>query len=282
MAKLLWQPGIGYDGHQPIQLFSVGNLEGYQLWMFFFGYHVNMSIKRKIKHVKYSTLYILYSLFIVYVLLKFKGCFWCFLIVCLKAIWLDHDLFVFLSPPNTSKNTTGGHRHRPCIFVTCRGGSGHANVDSYGSLVKGMLPEVTWDIYRHLGGFVCKWFCNSLYTSSTYYRFLLFEHVKHTTYCKLMNCCCFNSFWFFLLYSKLYLRNTYTNFLLDILSIQSTTHDYSGNGQCDGRNSSSDSFYYECQHQHYLGQDDCRLKIIIAQMRRMGLEYLPTFGLDLW
>ena len=29
-------------------------------------------------------------------------------------------------------------------------------MDSYGSLVKGMLPEVTWDIYiyRHLGGFV--------------------------------------------------------------------------------------------------------------------------------
>lgn len=43
-------------------------------------------------------------------------------------------------------NTTGGHRHRPGIFVTCRGGSGHANVDSYGSLVKGVMPEVTWDI----------------------------------------------------------------------------------------------------------------------------------------
>ena len=126
-----------------------------------------------------------------------------------------------------------------------------------------------------------KWFCNSLYTSSTYYIFLLFEHVKHKTYRKLMNCCCFNSFWFYLLHTKLYLRNTYTNFFLDI-STQSTTHDYPGDGQCDGRNSSSDSFYYECQHQHYLGQDDCRLKIIIAQLRRMGLEYLPTFGLDLW
>ena len=62
---------------------------------------------------------------------------------------------------------------------------------------------------------------------------------------------------------------------------QSTTHADSGGGQCDGRNSSSDSFYYECQHQHYLGQDDCHLKIIIAQMRRMGLEYLPTFTIDL-
>ena len=143
-------------------------------------------------------------------------------------------------------------------------------MDSYGSLVKGMLPEVTWDIYIGIWeDLFKKWFCNSLYTSSTYYRFLLFEHVKHKTYCKLMNCCCFNSFWFYLLYSKLYLRNSYTNFLLDV-SAQSTTHDYSGDGQCDGRNSSSDSFYYECQHQHYLGQDDCRLKITIAQMRRMG------------